>query len=82
MTICQSCAMPMETSEMFGKNADGSENKEYCIYCYPNGKFNNPNETFNEMVESCIPFLIKQGQTEKEARNYLLENLKNIKRWK
>ena len=45
MTICQSCAMPMETSEMFGKNADGSENKEYCIYCYPNGKFNNPNET-------------------------------------
>ena len=81
MTICQSCGMPMETAEMFGKNKDGSENRDYCVYCYPNGAFNKPNETFDEMVETCIPFMMKEGFTETNARDYLNTNLKGLKRW-
>ena len=36
--FCQSCGMPL-TQEILGTNADGSKNKDYCIYCYKNGKF-------------------------------------------
>ncbi len=82
MNICQSCAMPMEKEEMFGKNADGTKNSEYCTYCYPNGEFHNANESFEEMVETCVPFMMKEDFTEEQAREYLKTNLKNLKRWK
>ncbi|WP_105614551.1 zinc ribbon domain-containing protein [Vallitalea okinawensis] len=81
MNICQSCGMPMEKEELYGKNKDGSVNKEYCIYCYPNGEFNKPDETFEEMVETCVPFMMKEGYTEEQAREYLNNNLRNLKRW-
>jgi len=81
MKICQSCGMPMNSEEMFGKNTDGTKNEDYCTYCYPEGRFNNPSETFEEMVESCVPFMMKEGHTEKEARDYLNNNLKGLKRW-
>ncbi|MBI9012472.1 MAG: zinc ribbon domain-containing protein [Clostridiales bacterium] len=81
MKICQSCGMPMNSEEMFGKNTDGTQNEDFCTYCYPEGRFNNPNETFEEMVESCVPFMMKEGYTEKEARDYLNNNLKGLKRW-
>lgn len=81
MNICQSCGMPMATEELMGNNTDGTKNHEYCIYCYPNGAFNNPNETFEEMVETCVPFMMKEGYTEEKARNFLNEQLKGLKRW-
>lgn len=81
MSICQSCGMPMETEELKGKNADGSVNEEYCVYCYPNGAFNKPDETFEEMVATCVPFLIKEGMDEAAATEYLVTNLKPLKRW-
>ncbi len=37
--VCQSCGMPLVEENMFGKNADGSKNEDYCNYCYPNGNF-------------------------------------------
>lgn len=45
------------------------------------GTINNSDETFGEMVESCVPFMMKEGYTENEAREYLVKNLKNLKRW-
>ena len=36
--FCQSCGMPMgQTDERYGTEADGSKNKDYCMYCYVNG---------------------------------------------
>lgn len=32
-TICQSCRMPMDREELFGTNADGSKNADYCMHC-------------------------------------------------
>lgn len=81
MNICQSCGMPMESKELCGKNKDGSTNTEYCVYCYPSGEFNKPNETFEEMVETCIPFMMKEGFTEVQAREHLIKEVKNLKRW-
>ena len=81
---CQSCGMPMTEDTLFGKNADGSKNEDYCCYCYPNGAFSNPNETLEEMIESCIPFLVEDGRASdnQSARALLTEFLPTLKRWK
>ena len=31
--------MPMADEELFGTNADGSKNEDYCIYCFKDGEF-------------------------------------------
>lgn len=36
---CQSCGMPMNKAAGFGTNADGTQNQEYCCYCYKNRAF-------------------------------------------
>ena len=53
--FCQSCGMPL-TEELFGTNADGSKNEEYCIYCYKDGKFLQ-DCTMEEMIGHCAQFV-------------------------
>lgn len=79
--ICQSCGMKMSEGD-FGTNADGSTNKDYCKYCYADGGFIKE-QTLEEMIESCIPFLIQDGdcKTEEEARELLQKELPSLKRW-
>ena len=38
LPICQSCGMPMQSPEQYGRHADGSTNTEYCIYCCPKAR--------------------------------------------
>jgi hypothetical protein len=74
--------MAQETD--FGKNGDGSKNTDYCCHCYPNGAFNNPDETLEEMIDSCAPFLIEYGVCSDldAAKKMLGEQLPFLKRWK
>lgn len=82
MKCCQSCGMPMgDTDEMYGLNADGSKNADYCKYCFNDGHFNKE-ETMEEMIATCIPFMVKEGMTEEKAREILEAQLPNLKRWK
>ena len=83
MKICQSCSMPIMEEDMFGKNADGTKNEDYCAYCYPNGAFNSPDETMEEMIESCIPHCLKAGiyPDEETARAEMLKMFPALKRW-
>ena len=84
--ICQSCGMQMD-SDHFGRNADGSENREYCIYCYPNGQFSKE-ETMEEMIEGNLRFLdeFNAGNgtqlTAEEARAKMMETFPSLARWK
>lgn len=80
--ICQSCGMPMESKEIHGTNNDGSNNEEYCIYCYQKGNFTSPNVTMEEEIEICVPFMKQTGMPEVEARRLLQETLPNLKRWR
>ncbi|MGV8146243.1 MAG: zinc ribbon domain-containing protein [Alkaliphilus sp.] len=83
MSICQSCSMPFQSQESYGKNKDGTINRDYCIYCYPKGEFNNPKETINEMIESCVAHMVKCGHTEKESRELLsINHMRTLKRWR
>ena len=84
--ICQSCGMKMN-DDVYGKNADGSVNTEYCKYCYPNGSFSR-DETMEEMIESNLNFLDEMNAesgrnlTPDEARAEMMNFFPTLKRWK
>ncbi len=79
---CQSCGMPMgNTDEMYGLNADGTKSADYCKYCFENGSFTS-DQTMEQMIETCVPFMVKEGMEEQKARSILVEQFPNLKRWK
>jgi hypothetical protein len=56
MLICQSCGMPMQKPEDFGTNRDGSQNSDYCVYCYKDGMFTQEC-TMEEMIQHNVQHL-------------------------
>ena len=75
--VCQSCGMIMEEDE------HGSISVDYCKYCFNDGKFGK-DETMEEMIESCIPFLVneEEGIDEELARQTMFSVFPKLKRWK
>ena len=69
--------------EQFGKNADGTTNGDYCVYCCPNGEANMTG-TLDEMIDFCAPLEVKLGlfPDEKAARDTLSRYLPTLKRWR
>jgi hypothetical protein len=79
---CQSCGMPMDNAEVYGTNADGSQNADYCKYCYENGVFAQ-NCTMDEMIDLCAPYMPANcGMSENDARSMMKELFPTLKRWK
>ena len=56
--FCQSCAMPMADENLFGTNADGSKNEDYCIYCFKDGEFTS-DMSMDEMMNFCIEKMVE-----------------------
>ena len=85
LKFCQSCGMPL-TEELRGTNADGSKNKEYCIYCYKDGAYTG-DFTMEEMVEFCSQYVDEYnkntGETlnREEYKNVLRQFYPSLKRW-
>lgn len=85
--FCQSCGMPMQAPEDFGTNSDGSQNDDYCTYCYKNGNFVQ-DMTMNEMIEHCAAFVeeFNKDSENKLTRQEAIEQMKaffpHLKRWK
>ncbi len=79
--FCQSCAMPM-TEELFGTNADGSKNEDYCIYCFKDGEFTS-DMTMEEMMNFCIEKMVEvHPEIDKsEASKMMNEVFPQLKRW-
>ena len=79
-------ALKMQTGD-YGKNADGSISRDYCRYCFPNGKFGK-DETMEEMIESNLQFLSEFNKangtnyTPDEARAKMREYFPTLKRWR
>ena len=49
MGFCNSCGRPI-VKEDYGTNKDGSPNDEFCIDCFQNGEYTEPDITLNEMI--------------------------------
>ena len=78
--LCQSCGMPIDDEKLFGLNEDGTKNEDYCVYCFKDGKFTTDG-TMEEMIEICVPHMVKGGLEESKAREMLNNILPNLKRW-
>ncbi len=79
--FCQSCAMPMQKPEDFGTNANGSQNQDYCRYCYQNGQFTTPNITMEQMIEKCAS-IMKQMNIPEAQIEQTKTFIPMLKRWK
>ena len=81
--ICQSCAMPMKREEDFGVNKDGTLNKEYCSFCFQEGRFTDEGITLQEKINKLIKIGVSQfGMTEEQARIMAEQKLPDLKRWR
>lgn len=86
MKFCQSCGMPLQATEHFGTNADGSINEEYCVWCYKDGAFTS-DCTMEEMIAHCVKYLgeFNAGSgtkyTEEEAIAEMRKYFPTLKRW-
>lgn len=81
--FCQSCGMPMESKEIYGTNADGSLNDEYCAYCWKDGKFT-ADVSMSEMIEFCVPHMAAAHPeiSPDDARRMMQDFFPTLKRWK
>ena len=78
---CQCCGTPFAVPNMpFGTNADGTENPDYCGWCYKNGQFTSAG--LDETIEQNVPYLMEAtGYTAEEAVSFMTAVLPTLKRW-
>ena len=79
---CQCCGTPFSVPNMDkGKNADGTENPDYCKWCYDEGSF--ANATMDDVIEKSAPYLVQAtGVTLDEAVSFMGALLPTLGRWK
>ncbi len=78
---CQCCGTPFDVPNMpFGTNADGTENPDYCGWCYRDGEFTSAG--LDEIIERNVPYLMQAtGYTAEEAVSFMGALLPTLKRW-
>ena len=77
--VCQCCGMPLQ-DELIGKNQDGTLNEDYCKWCYADGQYTYSD--MDELIDVCIPHMVKEGFSEEQARAYMKEMLPKLDYWK
>lgn len=81
--FCQSCGMPLDGAHgQYGTEKDGSENQDYCAYCYKDGAFTR-DCSMEEMIDFCVPFMVQStpDMTEQKARDMMRQFFPMLKRW-
>ena len=80
--ICQSCGMPLKKEEDYGTNIDGTKNKDYCHFCFKDGKFTDEGITMEEKIDKLVEIAVdKLNMTEEKARELAEKLLPRLKRW-
>ncbi|MBD5084029.1 MAG: WYL domain-containing protein [Clostridiales bacterium] len=83
MKFCQSCGMPLTPGVELGTEADGSQNPDYCGYCYKGGQFAGE-MTMEEMIDFCTPMMVQSnpGMTAEQAKAQMHQFFPMLKRWR
>jgi hypothetical protein len=79
--LCQSCSMPLDNEEIRGTEKDGSKSSEYCIYCYKDGAFTNPDMTMGQM-ETMVKMQMEKRNIPANITTMAVNSLPGLKRWK
>ncbi len=67
---------------VFGTNADGTQNQEYCTFCFQNGAFTEPNLTVDQMIaESVKHMTTKLSFSSEKAEEMSRAVIPTLKRW-
>lgn len=81
--FCQSCSMPLGKPEDFGTDVAGFRVNDYCRHCFSNGVFTDPDVSMQEMIDSCVDIMAKQGiMPAAQARALLTDVMPKLKRWR
>ena len=80
--ICQSCCMPLNEAEAVGTEADGTKCQDYCVYCYKDGEFTQPDSTLEMMLNISAKIWAEKDPniTVKEAKKQLQKKMPTLKR--
>ncbi|HSN47954.1 MAG TPA: zinc ribbon domain-containing protein [Flavobacterium sp.] len=78
---CQSCGMPLNKEAVKGTEKNGLKSDEYCMYCYENGAFKNPEMNLQEM-EKNLQHQMKKMQLHEYVIQKAVNILPALKRWK
>lgn len=80
--LCQCCGTPFTVPNMdHGTNEDGSENLEYCKWCYDKGSFTYISE--DDLIEKTAPYLMEAtGMSLEEAISFMGVLVPELKHWK
>ena len=74
--------MPLEGPAGFGTEADGTLSSEFCTFCYQGGKFTDPNQTVDSMVQSSVDFMTSElGFSQAEATQLSNNVIRRLRRW-
>lgn len=79
--ICQSCGMPINSKDLLGTEKDGTQNNDYCKYCFNNGEFIDKVD-MKDYIEMCSKFSFQAGMTNEQMRTYCEKLFPTLKRWK
>lgn len=81
MIFYQSYSMPLQKSEDFGLNKDGTKNEEFCSFCFKEGKFIDPDYTVYQMITK-ITEIMNEMHFPKEIIEQTQKKIPNLKRWR
>lgn len=80
---CQSCGMPLGAPGGYGTEADGSENHEYCKFCYQNGAFTMPDLDLEGAVKASVDYMVHSMKMEEEQAEVMSRAvIPSLKRWR
>jgi len=73
--------MPLDNPELMGTGKDGSKNHEYCVYCYKDSAFTNPDMSLDEM-KTLVKEQMEKRQIDSSIINMAISGLQHLKRWR
>jgi hypothetical protein len=77
---CQSCGIPMDKAPAHGTEANGTESKKYCSYCYKDGAFVQPGWTAADMQAYASKKLQQYGLPAM-VTDLLTKGIPKLERW-
>lgn len=73
--------MPIDDDSIYGTDADGSVNGDYCKYCYEGGEFLHK-VTMEEFIDMCSQFGEQAGMTNEQMREHCRNVFPTLLRWR
>lgn len=80
---CESCGMPLQDAGDPGTETDGRPSVRYCVHCYRDGAFVEPDLTLEAYIERAAPLLAAElGIPIERAREMAAAFTAGLPRWR